>query len=198
MPGVRRPAARLARDRVQGAGRLLLGSAELAAHAPELRGATTGRQGAWELRLSHWRGELARLEIELDWAYGRFDHLFGRLTYRGVPVHGTRSTNAGAPLDGFGRNIYLDTFNSAYGRGWRRENSFLTHRGSGVFCYGVFPERTGSPNGKGERYRATVIGPGVTPDLLWHGDAPGAFDRHLDSLANDRIRSLGSGKCRPN
>ena len=157
-----------------------------------------GRQGVWELRLSHWRGDLARLEVELDWAFGRFDHVFGRLTYRGVPVHGQRVTAAGAPLDGFGRNIYLDTFNSAYGRGWHRENSFLTHRGSGAFCYGVFPRSAGAPAGKGERYRASVIGPGVTPDLMWHGVAPGRYDRGLDSLANQRILSLGSQQCRPN
>ena len=165
---------------------------------PNYGAAPSGRQGAWELRLSHWRGELARLEIELDWAYGRFDHLFGRLTYRGQPVFGRRATRAGAPLDALGRNIYLDTFNSAYGRGWRRENSFLTHRGTGAFCYGVFPERPGAPVGKGERYRATVIGPGVTPDLVWQGNAPGNFDRRLDSLANEKIRSLGSAKCKPN
>jgi hypothetical protein len=157
----------------------------------------TGRQGARELRLSHWRGELARLEIELDWAYGRFDHLFGRFTYRGVPVHGNRVTAAGSPLDGFGRNIYLDTFESAYGAGWHRENSFLTHRGSGAFCYGVFPH-AGGPAGKGARYRATVIGPGVTPDVMWQGDAPGSYDGRLDSLANERIRSLGASKCQPN
>ena len=80
---------------------------------PNYGAAPSGQRGAWELRLSHWRGELARLEIELDWAYGLFDHLFGRLTYRGQPVFGRRATRAGAPLDGLGRNIYLDTFNSA-------------------------------------------------------------------------------------
>lgn len=165
---------------------------------PNYGAAPSGRQGAWELRLAHWRGALPTLSIDVDWAYGRYDHLFGRLTYRGAPVYGGRATERGAPLDGFGRNVYLDTFNSAYGRGWRRENSFLTHRGSGAFCYGVFPEAAGRPAGKGERYRATVIGPGVTPDVSWEGAAPGMFDRQLDSIANERIRSLGSPQCRPN
>jgi hypothetical protein len=41
--------------------------------------------------------------------------VFGRLTYLGQPVYGMRATTKGAPLDSFGRNIYLDTFNSAYG-----------------------------------------------------------------------------------
>jgi hypothetical protein len=26
----------------------------------------------------------------------------------------------------------------AYGRGWRRENSFVTTKGTGVFCYGFY------------------------------------------------------------
>jgi hypothetical protein len=43
-----------------------------------------------------------------------------------------------------------------------------------------------------------VVGPGVTPDVVWEGAAPGPFDRHLDSLANERIRLLGSEQCKPN
>ena len=97
------------------------------------------RQAVWELRLSHWTGPLPVLTIHLDWAYRRFDHLFGTLTYGGSPVYGFRSTTAGAPLDPFGRNIYVDTFGSAYGPGWQRENSFLSHRGTGTFCYGFYP-----------------------------------------------------------
>src|ERR671931_562819 len=80
-----------------------------------------------ELHLSHWRGELAQLSIKVDWAYRRFDHIYGWLSYRGSPVYGFLSTRQGSPLDGYGRNIYLDTYNSAYGGGWRRENGFLTH-----------------------------------------------------------------------
>ena len=51
-----------------------------------------GRSGEWELRLSHWSGPLPRLELWTDWAYRRFDHLYGRYTYRGEPVHGFRVT----------------------------------------------------------------------------------------------------------
>ena len=68
--------------------------------------------------------------------------------------------------------------------GWRRENSFLSQRGTGVFCYGFYPHdpypgypATGKrPEGKGERYRATVVGPGVLPDVTWEGAAPIAYD----------------------
>ena len=159
--------------------------------------AATSKQRVWELRLSHWTDELATLEVELNWAYRRYDHIFGRFTYRGRPVHGFRATPAGVPLDTFGRNLYVDTFNSAYGPGWRRENSFLMHRGSGAFCYGFFPHGR-RPTGKGQRYRATIIGPGVTPDVMWQSGAPGAYDRELDVAANDRLRGLGSSQCKPN
>ncbi len=165
-------------------------------------------QAAWELRLSHWTTDLAQLEIWPNWAYSkRFDHLFGRLTYLGQPVHGFSSTAKGAPTDGFGRNIYLDTLNSAYGEGWRRENSFLTHRGTGVFCYGFYehepypgyPALGRRPEGKGERYRATAIGPGVTPDVSWEGDSPGEYNRDLDLELHAFQRTLyaGDSLCKP-
>lgn len=73
---------------------------------------------AWALHLSHWRGPLAKLEAWADWSWnGRFHHLFGRLTYRGRPVHGFRTTRQGARLDKYGRLVYLDTLRSAYGPG---------------------------------------------------------------------------------
>jgi hypothetical protein len=157
----------------------------------------TPKQAVWELRLSHWSGDLPVLDVATNWAYRRFDHLFGRFTYLGNPVFGFRATPVGVPLDSFGRNLYVDTLNSMYGRGWKRENSFLMHTGSGAFCYGFFPHGK-RPVGKGERYRATIIGPGVTPDIVWESEAPGAYSRELDSAANDAIRELGSGTCKPN
>jgi hypothetical protein len=151
----------------------------------------------WELRLAHWRGELPLLTIKLNWAYRKFDHLYGSMTYLGQPVHGFASTSGGNPLDTFGRNVYVDTFNSAYGHGWWRENSFLLHKPTGAFCYGFFPHGS-RVSGKGEKYRATVIGPGVLPDLFWQSDARGPYDRQLDAIANEEIRGLGDGLCKPN
>src|SRR5215210_80931 len=87
-----------------------------------------------ELRLSHWSGPLAKLTLKADWAYdGRWEHLYGDLTYRGHAVHGFGSTTAGVPSDDYGRNVYVDTLDSAYGPGWQRENSFLTHKPWGDF-----------------------------------------------------------------
>jgi hypothetical protein len=157
----------------------------------------TPAQAVWELRLSHWTTELPTLEVNLNWAYRRFDHLFGRFTYLGSPVYGFRATPAGVPLDTYGRNLYLDTYNSTYGPGWKRENSFLMHTGSGAFCYGLFAHGA-HPVGKGDRYRATIIGPGVTPDIHWESAAPGPYDRATDLQFNEMIKTLGSAQCKPN
>jgi hypothetical protein len=151
--------------------------------------APTPRQASWELRLSHWKGALPDLTVNVDWAYRRFDHLFGTFVYNGIPVHGFKSTSSGNPLDSFGRNLYVDTFNSAYGTGWKRENSFLTHKSAGTFCYGFYPHGS-RPAGRGERYRATIIGPGVTPDVMWIGDPPGLYDASLDRELADAQRVL--------
>jgi hypothetical protein len=166
---------------------------------PNFGVAATPAEAPWELRLSHWTGGLAVLDIQTDWAYRRYDHLFGTLTYAGHPVFGFASTSTGGPLDSFGRNIYLDTFDSAYGAGWKRENSFLAHARTGAFCYGFFPHGGGiSPSGDGQRYRATVIGPGVTPDVIWEGASPGPYNETRDAEANDQIRALGDRLCKAN
>ena len=146
-------------------------------------------QSVWELRLSHWTGPLPELTVNTNWAYAKYDHLFGTFLYKGAPVHGFRSTAGGNPLDTFGRNLYVDTFNSAYGAGWKRENSFLMHKGTGTFCYGFYPHGS-HPIGKGERYRATIIGPGVTPDVMWQGNALGEYDPSLDQQLADQERQL--------
>lgn len=139
----------------------------------------TAKQAVWELRLSHWSGALPELQVNLNWAYRKYHHIFGSFTYLGKPVYGFKSTPAGVPLDTFGRNLYVDTFDSAYGKGWKRENSFLMHRNTGLFCYGFY--RHGNrPEGNGTRYRATIIGPGVAPDIYWEAKALEAYDKDFD------------------
>ena len=157
----------------------------------------TATSSVWELRLSHWTGELPVLTISTDWAWHQWDHLYGTYTYDGSPVFGFKSKSSGEPLDSFGRNIYVDTFDSSYGTGWHRENSFLTHTNTGVFCYSFNPHGP-RPAGKGARYRATVEGPGVTPDVMWEGASPGTYDRAVDLTANDAISQLGDPTCKPN
>lgn len=170
------------------------------------------RQTQWEFHISHWTGALADLDVHTDWAFnGQAHDLFGRLTYRGDPVYGFKATKAGAPGDYFGRSLYIDTFDSAYGSGWKRETSIMFRTGSGAFCYSFWPTRDktlpGYPNnlrpaGNGKRYRISVEGPGVTPDLMWEGaglhnfnpsnPTDVAYERKMDALfmqflANDKF-----------
>jgi hypothetical protein len=157
-----------------------------------------GSSGPWELHLSHWRGPLPRLVVHQDWAHGGVRHIFGRLTYSGRGVYGFDATAHGVPLDSYGRNVYVDTFDSAYGSGWHRENSFLTHHLGGTpgdFCYAFYPH-SGHPGGEGAKYRATVEGPGVTPDVMWEADDAGSLDRTLENRMRSLERSWGDAKCR--
>jgi hypothetical protein len=154
------------------------------------------RQSAWELRLSHWNTDLPMLDIHLDWIYHQhFEHLWGIFSYLDQGVYGFGNTLYGNPTDSWGRNIYVDTFNSRYGVGWKRENSFLTHNPSGGFCYGFFSHSasgTTRPPGNGSKYRATVIGPGVTPDAFWQG-TPVPYDPQIDQQENElRLEMLGN------
>jgi hypothetical protein len=117
--------------------------------------------------------------------------VFGRYTYDGSGVYGFGTTRYGAPTDGFGVLIYLDTYNSMYGSGWKRENSFVPHNPTGVWCYGFYtfdPTKGGYKHppgqttprgpGTGEKYRLTAQGPGVTPIISATIDGLHAFDKN--------------------
>src|SRR5580765_4011873 len=169
---------------------------------PNLDGRPERGRGAWELHLSHWSGPLATLEAWTDWVYGgRYHHLFGRLPYGGKPVYGFSASRVGSPLDGYGRNIYVDTFDSRYGKGWRRENAFLAHRPTGVFCYGFYPFTSRGP-GVGAKYRLTTVGPGVTPDVSVVVSGLRSFDRNnaadvaYEQQQNALQDSFGDRKCK--
>ena len=142
-------------------------------------------QTDWELDLSHWTGPIAALELHADWAFGGQAHnLFGRLTYAGVPVYGFHTIKgSGEPTDSYGRSLYIDTFDSAYGPGWKRETSIVFRKPSGAFCYSFWPThdvslpgRPARPPGHGSAYRIAVQGPGVTPNLLGEVRDPGRWD----------------------
>ncbi|HSB38346.1 MAG TPA: hypothetical protein VLD13_04595 [Gaiellaceae bacterium] len=176
------------------------------------------QQRTWWLHLSHWTGPLAKLDAYTDWIYGgRFQEVFGRYSYNGQGVRGFGTTRVGAPTDNYGRLLFLDTFNSAYGKGWLRENSFVSHGPPGMFCYGFYrrnpwvggyahprwtPNRK-RPTGVGEQYRITAAGPGVTPDVMWQGPGLHPFNRGnpadvaLESSMNAERNSIRAGyrKC---
>jgi hypothetical protein len=154
-------------------------------------------QAAWDLRLSHWTGPLALLTVRFGWSFGRYVQMYGRYAYRSEPVFGYRVRN-GVPLDGYGRNIYVDALDSDAGRGWQRINSFLSHSPVGAFCYGFYPHS--GRTGVGRRMRATAIGPGVTPDIMWQGSAPRRYNAAEDKAADADLVSLlrGDTLCRAN
>jgi hypothetical protein len=147
-----------------------------------------------ELHVAHWSGDLPVLEVYPNWAYdGAAQAIFGRLTYLGKPVHGFSTTVRGVPKDAYGRNLFIDTFNSSYGAGWKREAGILTHRGTGTFCHSFVPQRPFAwypsqhvrPAAPGERYRVTVSGPGVTPVL--QVEVPGLT--HSDRMRDDEFNA---------
>jgi hypothetical protein len=109
------------------------------------------------------------------------------------------------PKDKYGRNLYIDTFNSAYGPGWKRESGILTHRGTGTFCHSFVPQKPFPnypsqelrPSAPGERYRFTIGGPGVLPVMQTEIAGLTEADRHRDHEFNaifDRIMA-GDGVC---
>jgi hypothetical protein len=137
----------------------------------------------WELHVAHWSGPLPVLEVSPNWTYdGKWQGVFGRYRYLGSPVYGFGATAKGVPKDKYGRNLFIDTLNSAYGPGWKRESGILTHKGTGTFCHSFVPQRPFAgypsqeirPPASGERYRITVGGPGVTP--VMQVEVPGLED----------------------
>ena len=141
-------------------------------------------QAVEELHISHWTGPLPELKVAQDWAWGgQYQQIVGTYMYAGQPIYGFKATSVGSPLDTWGRNVYLDTLDSAYGAGWKRENSFLAQGTNGRFCYslGPRPPYPGYPasaprQGNGARYRLTALGPGVTPIVSVEFDAIGGWD----------------------
>jgi hypothetical protein len=161
-----------------------------------------------ELHVAHWSGPLPELEVYPNWTYGfAWQGIFGRLTYLGMPVHGFGATDRGVPKDWYGRNLHIDTLNSVYGPGWKREAGILTHRGTGTFCHSFVPQRPFAwypthdlrPPAPGERHRVTVSGPGVTPVLQVEVPGLTSADRHRDAEFNalfDRVMA-GDRICAP-
>jgi hypothetical protein len=159
----------------------------------------------YELWLSHWKGALPVFEVGTGWSAnpGRapdpahVHSIFGRFTYLGKPIFGYGVNGSGAPTDTWGRVLYVDTYNSQLGTGWRRENSFVTHNPFGTFCYGFFRHGT-HPNGMSLRYRITAQGPGVLPDMYWEGASPGApgfYDQAKDLLLKQQLQGYGDPSC---
>ena len=196
--GLRRAGARVEGDRVQGARRLVLGAAGVAADAAELRRrADAGCRRVWELRLSHWTGDLPVLDDHTDWAWHQWDHLFGTFTYGGTPVYGFSSTSSRRPA----RHVRPQHLRRHVRLGVRhrleaREQLPDAHAAPGSFCYGFNPHGV-APAGKGTKYRATVEGPGrhARRDVAGHL-ARRVRQGRSTSPRTTRSRALGDKQCK--
>lgn len=147
-------------------------------------------QGQYELRISHFSGPAP--DLWLKWTYSknftwgggnRLDMFYGRYSYKGHGMYGFSSTSYGAPTDSYGILIWVDTYNSGWGAGWHRVNSFLTHKTSdGAFCDQLWPNRFGRTNspGTGEMYRAYADGTNPLPVVSWQGPPPGNYPVSAD------------------
>jgi hypothetical protein len=160
------------------------------------------KQTAYETHISHWTSELATLQVSPNWTYnGSAIGLFGRFEWGGQPVFGFYSTSTGDTMSRYARNMYIDTFDSAYGAGWKRESGILTHKGTGTFCHSFvpqkpfpdYPSKTMRPAAPGKQYRVTAMGPGVTPDVQWVGHGLGAFDPKTDTEYNTLFDQVMAG-----
>jgi hypothetical protein len=158
-------------------------------------------QTDWDLRLSHWSAPLAKVELYTDWAFNGDAHdIFGRLTYAGKPVYGFHTTSSGAPTDSYGRSLYIDTYDSAYGPGWKRETSVVFRKPSGAFCYSFWPTHDVSlpgkparPAGNGTHYRISVVGPGVTPDVTAEAADQGAYNVSTERTQDQLFTQVSAG-----
>ena len=164
-----------------------------------------GSTAAVEVRISHWKGPVADLEVYADWSrYGpskgiKWPHLFGTYTWQGLPIAVGEATPEGVPLDDEGRNLYLDSLNPDYGypagkRVWKRVNGFLANRPHGQFCFEIGPKGEASRlSGISSlnRYRMTASGPGVTPDIRVYFDGPPSpYDPYWQLSMNEVQRQV--------
>jgi hypothetical protein len=162
-------------------------------------------QSARELHISHWKGPLPQFRIWQDWSWGmQWHQIFGDYTYAGKPVFGFNVTPGGAPLDSWGRVVFLDTLDPVYGRGWFRENGYLAQQFNGKWCYSLgprdpFPGYPKAPPriGVGKAYRLTALGPGVLPIVTAQVNDIGNYDPNnpthvkLEQDSNAMIHQLG-------
>jgi hypothetical protein len=108
------------------------------------------RTGPWELRFSRWFGAPTRLVLRAWCCKWRSEVARGRATFHGRPIYGYRFTRSGVPLDGLGRNVYIDSFRQ---NRWIRLMGILTHRPTGK--YGLWIRK----HWRGTQYRAKIVGP---------------------------------------
>ena len=126
----------------------------------------------------------------------------GRVSSGASPTSAHRCTVSprpakGNPKERYGRNVYIDTLDSVYGPGWKRESGILTHRPTGTFCHSFVPQKP-HPGYPSKAMRPAAPGKA----LPRHGDGPGRDPgRPLGGPGADPGRSrellVGQGDLRP-
>ena len=106
--------------------------------------------GPVELRFSRWQGAPTTLLLSVVCCKWGSVNLEGSASFHGKPIFGYSATPQGAPLDPFGRNVYLDSFRAGH---WQRMMGILTHRPTGTFSLWI------RANWAGTSYRGTIPGP---------------------------------------
>ena len=148
-----------------------------------------GASAVWELRLSHWSGDAARAGAQAELGLPplppplRLLHLPGQARAR-LPLDAAPACRSTPSAE----TSTSTPSTRATATGWRRENSFLVHKPTGMFCYGFYSHGS-RPAGAGQRYRATVIGPGVTPDVTGRARRPAPTTRSSTSSSTPCRRS---------
>jgi hypothetical protein len=100
--------------------------------------------------------------------------IFGAYRVGNVDVYGP-ARRSGNPTNEFGRNVYIDTFDADYGRGWRRVTGVLTQPKGGNWCYEFSPKPASRGKlgiSRSNRYRITIVGPGALPDQRYEFRTP--------------------------
>jgi hypothetical protein len=106
--------------------------------------------GPVELRFSRWSGAPTKLTLTTVCCKWGSLNVGGAASFHGRPIFGYSATPRGAPLDPFGRNVYLDTLQGTH---WTRMMGILTHRPTGTFSLWIRPEWRGTD------FRGTIPGP---------------------------------------
>ena len=158
-------------------------------------------QDAYELHVSHWSGPLP---VSRSRRTGRTGGtLQGSVRPSDLPRR-CRCTASGRPLatktDPYARFVYIDTFNSVYGPGWKRDTGIVTHRAKrGLLLQLRRAERRHRVTRRESRAaRATasviecrVMGPGVTPVVEWEGEGLHRYDAAADRVLQQALRPAG-------
>ena len=143
-------------------------------------------QTAFELHLSHWSGDLPKLEVVRPLDVRRL--LAGPLR----PAQLSRPARPRLRLDGRrqpARPLRPQRLHRHVQLRLRRRLAarvgILAHTPTGTFCHSFvpqkpfpgYPSQDMRPPAPGEKYRVTVMGPGVTPVVAWEGRGLTSADR---------------------